>query len=263
MSRLGSFLLAFVTILVASAALYQSQVTERVVSTSLEAIRGEIRGLRRSAGPPLPSSGPAPAAAAAPQELEASPARDREALQSAVAIEPSSAPGYTQRDAERGTREQAKRQPGEAESEVPRLSRGEIERVRERRKRRDVERQLRRFDRLASSQAETRAQAVFGLDPEDRRDAEALLIALDDPDPRVRVEAASRLQFGEPHVALPLLVQALADPEAEVVVEAIDSLKFVGDPAAISDLERLLDHPDPSVQREAGDAVARLSQQRG
>jgi hypothetical protein len=256
MSSLTSCLAAFLAILIAGAAVYQGRMTERTVAISLEVLREEIRGLRRVQTQPLPT---------APDALPLPPAPDPapgEPLREATPAEPlREAEALAELDGRRanGPEEDRRHPAGPRYDEAPpRLSQAQLERVQERRRQRDEKRRERRFARLESPQAETRARSVFGLDPSDARGAEALADALDDPDPRVRVEATSRLQFGEPRVALPLLVQALADPESAVVVEAIDSLKFLRDPAAIPDLEPLLDHPDPDVQREARAAVNRL-----
>src|SRR5574341_148785 len=99
-----------------------------------------------------------------------------------------------------------------------------------------------------------------------------LVIALSDPDPDRRVEAASALgQYAATHTdltgietAAPALVRRLDDPEREVRMAAAYALGALGDPAGIEDLVAALNRTDDTGLRlvivkalgKIGDAAA-------
>ena len=113
---------------------------------------------------------------------------------------------------------------------------------------------------LESADAETRMRAVLALEAEGEG-LTALIDAIEsDPDPRVRAAATVGLEESEEFAAVQALVGALDDPNPEVVVEAVDSLEFAGDASVVPSLEPLLGHSDARVRKAAADAIRLLAE---
>jgi len=113
---------------------------------------------------------------------------------------------------------------------------------------------------LEAADAETRMRAVLAIEPEGEG-LSALIGAIEsDPDPRVRAAATVGLEESEEFAALQALVGALDDPNPEVVVEAVDSLEFAGDASVVASLEPLLAHGDARVRKAAADAIRLLAE---
>lgn len=88
--------------------------------------------------------------------------------------------------------------------------------------------------------------------------AEALLGALEDPDPQVRLQAAAAVgQVGVPG-AVPILTDWLNDAEPAVRSSAAHALGRIGDPRSGEALARLLADSRAGVRRAAVDALARI-----
>ena len=113
---------------------------------------------------------------------------------------------------------------------------------------------------LDAEDPEQRVRALLALEPEGEG-LDALVRAIEsDPDPRVRAAATVGLEEGEDFAALQALVGALDDPEPEVVIEVLDSLEFAGDESLAPKIEPLLAHPDARVRQAAGNAMQMLGQ---
>ena len=91
----------------------------------------------------------------------------------------------------------------------------------------------------------------------DSRATEAVIAALEDPDPRVRRDSAFALGRLKGPQALPRLARAMTDPDPEVSASAIRALGDLGDPRGVELLMGLLaredkgSHPvvDSDIQR--------------
>ncbi len=101
-----------------------------------------------------------------------------------------------------------------------------------------------------------RAEAVFNLDATNLQEHDQLEdLLLNDPDPRVRTEAAAMFSFGEAEGAVPSLLRALQDPVPEVVVAAAEALGWTSDPHLASEIEPLLNHPSEKVREQAAETL--------
>jgi hypothetical protein len=109
--------------------------------------------------------------------------------------------------------------------------------------------------RLDDADAEERMEALGAIDP----DGEGLPLIADrlarDPDPRVRVVAAERLEFADSLAAVDALLLGLNDPDKRVVLAAIDALEFTDDATVVEDLAPLLQHPDAEIREAAEEAI--------
>ncbi|MEE3330839.1 MAG: HEAT repeat domain-containing protein [Myxococcota bacterium] len=77
-----------------------------------------------------------------------------------------------------------------------------------------------------SEDGDVRHAALPFLDAERPVDAQRLShLALDDPDPRVRLEAVEQLSFGDPRVAIPILREAMLDSDEPVATTAKNELE--------------------------------------
>ena len=114
--------------------------------------------------------------------------------------------------------------------------------------------------RLKDQDPETRLAAVLALDGEGETLAALAGVLERDPDPRVRAAATVGLEESEEFAAVQALVGALDDPNPEVVVEVIDSLEFAGDASVVPSLKPLLSHSDARVRKAAADAIALLEE---
>ena len=73
---------------------------------------------------------------------------------------------------------------------------------------------------------EVRHAALSFLDVERADDARRLAhLAIDDPDPGVRLEAVEQLSFGDPAVAIPILREAMLDSDEPVAITAKNELE--------------------------------------
>ena len=113
---------------------------------------------------------------------------------------------------------------------------------------------------LKDADPEQRVRAALALDAEGAG-LSALMGALEnDPDPRVRAATTVSLEESEELAAVQALVGALDDPEPEVVIEVLDSLEFAGDESTVIYVQPLLSHPDPRVRQAAGNAMKLLGE---
>jgi hypothetical protein len=111
------------------------------------------------------------------------------------------------------------------------------------------------FAQLLDPDPEVREDAATWITP-DPEGIEALVDLLhDDPDPAVRVAAASTLGDSKSPTALEALVGVLDDPDPEVVIEALDAIEWVDDPAAIPYVAALLNHGNAEVREAAEGAI--------
>jgi hypothetical protein len=114
--------------------------------------------------------------------------------------------------------------------------------------------------RLQDQDPETRVRAVLALEGEGEG-LKALIGTIErDPDPRVRAAATVGLEDSEEFAAVQALVGALDDPNPEVVIEVIDSLEFAGDASVVPSLKPLLAHSDARVRKAAADAIRLLEE---
>jgi hypothetical protein len=113
---------------------------------------------------------------------------------------------------------------------------------------------------LKDADPEQRVRAALALEAEGAG-LTALMNALEhDADPRVRAATTVSLEESEDFAALQALVSALDDPEPEVVIEVLDSLEFAGDESTVIYVQPLLSHPDPRVRQAAGNALQLLGE---
>jgi hypothetical protein len=109
--------------------------------------------------------------------------------------------------------------------------------------------------RLDDADADERIEALEEIDP----DGEGLPLIVDrlarDPDPRVRIVAAEKLELSDSLASVDALVGALGDPDRDVVLAAIDALELTDDDTVTQDLGLLLDHPDAAIRRAAREAI--------
>ena len=111
---------------------------------------------------------------------------------------------------------------------------------------------------LGDADPEARMRAVLALEAEGEG-LTALTRAIEsDPDPRVRAAATVGLEDSDDFAALQALVGALDDPDPEVITEVIDSLEFAGDASIVVYLEPLLAHSDARVRNAAANAIRLL-----
>ncbi len=93
----------------------------------------------------------------------------------------------------------------------------------------------------------------------DLKSIERLLEALRaDPNREVRWQAAAELEALEDARAVPALIQALKDRDPLVRVGAAEALKGIPDAAALRPLIRALKDPDPGVRRAATEALGEI-----
>ena len=109
--------------------------------------------------------------------------------------------------------------------------------------------------RLDDSDPDERIEALEKIDPE----GEGLPLIVDrlarDPDPKVRVVAAEKLEFSDTLAGVDALVAALGDPNREVVLAAIEALELTDDYTVTRDLALLLEHPDGEIREAAREAI--------
>ena len=111
---------------------------------------------------------------------------------------------------------------------------------------------------LDDADPEVRVRAVLALEAEGEG-LTALVRAIEsDADPRVRAAATVGLEDSEDFAAVQALVGALDDPDPEVITEAIDSLEFAGDASVVPYLQPLLAHGDARVRNAAANAIRLL-----
>jgi len=118
-------------------------------------------------------------------------------------------------------------------------------------------RAMRSFSR--SGQAEERETAI--RDMADRRlslAAGELAIALHDPSPRVRRQAATALGRIGDHSAVMELLHQLKDHPDLVEEETVEALGLLGDSRALPELVNLLGSPRPLLRRTAAKAIAAI-----
>ena len=128
---------------------------------------------------------------------------------------------------------------------------------RERRARAEADRQM-LFADLDSSEPEVRAEAASEIDPEGQALAKLAAMLAEDPDPRVREAALEQLAGVELHAAVDALIRALDDPDPHIVVLAIEAIENDGDESLVPEIEPLLDHRDSMVRDAAWEAIDAL-----
>jgi hypothetical protein len=102
---------------------------------------------------------------------------------------------------------------------------------------------------------EIRLRAAIEIEPEGEALDRLADLLVSDPDPRVRAATAANLESADSYGAVEALVVALDDPDPDFVLELIDSLEFAGDASNTWHLEPLLEHPDPRVREAATEAI--------
>lgn len=131
--------------------------------------------------------------------------------------------------------------------------RAAYERERDARRRRAEEEN---YAATESSDPAERGFAVGTLDPDDPRELPMLARAVDDPDWRVRREAALQLGFGSGADVGDLVARLLRDDNPEVLEPAISAADPDEMPSTRRPLEEIArNHPDPMLQREAERAL--------
>jgi HEAT repeat protein len=119
---------------------------------------------------------------------------------------------------------------------------------------------------LSSENAQLRLEGIKSLrrlaqfDPGARK---AIRDMLNDPNERVRQEAADALGDLGDKEAAPLLARMLGDPDAGVREKAIDALGKVGASEAGASIAQLLSDPSGDVRKEAADVLGRLKAREG
>ncbi len=103
-------------------------------------------------------------------------------------------------------------------------------------------------ERLASGDALERIETLEELEPEGAGLALITRALRDDPDPEVRMAAATQLETSGSPQAVRALVGALEDRDSQVVISAIEALEYLGDESTLSELERYRNHSDPEVR---------------
>ncbi len=118
-------------------------------------------------------------------------------------------------------------------------------------------RAMRRLDR--SDDAEERVEAIQAVAEEGAEMAsDAILAALQDPQPQVRREAARALARLRSPGAVGALLRSLETAPDLAEEETIDALGYLGDPAAVPTLVVALDNPQPLLRRAAARALGRI-----
>lgn len=109
--------------------------------------------------------------------------------------------------------------------------------------------------RIRANQEPNHTFASYALGRMHPNAAPALLPALDDPEPRVRlaIVAAIRGMQPPPAGALPAIAARLGDADADVRIQAADALGHFG-PAALAPLASAFDDPEPRVRASAASA---------
>lgn len=116
---------------------------------------------------------------------------------------------------------------------------------------------FRELERIASDHAETKANRLAAIDGLGKSAhpsvVPALLALLTNPDPELRVAAATALGWKENQAAVgPLLARATdAQEPVEIRVAAIGALGQIGDAAALAAIEALAKDTDHRIRREA------------
>ncbi len=112
------------------------------------------------------------------------------------------------------------------------------------------------LEQLRSSNPDMRIEAVEGLEPEGPA-LEALLdILKNDPDARVREQAAKQGGEADGFMACQGLLDALGDREPAVVLQALDSLEFTCDETVAPLVrQRCAQQVDPAVKERCAEAI--------
>jgi HEAT repeat protein/beta-lactamase regulating signal transducer with metallopeptidase domain len=86
-----------------------------------------------------------------------------------------------------------------------------------------------------------------------------LEMALNDPDPDLRLEAVEGMEELFPEVAVPLLRRVLAQSnDRQVRLEVVETLGDIGTVAALSALDELLEEPDTEVALQVVEAISEM-----
>ncbi len=109
---------------------------------------------------------------------------------------------------------------------------------------------------IASDDPEQRTDGVLDLDPENAEDLDVILrVASEDPDVGVREAAVMVLGDVDDRRAADALVLALVDADRRIVLAAVEALAFSEDTRAQAELERLAHSSDSEIAAAAQDAV--------
>lgn len=112
---------------------------------------------------------------------------------------------------------------------------------------------------LQSDEAAKRFEAVVELARYDISLTQAhLMRALEDPDERVRLQAARALGTGGSLAAVPVMIQWLANLKKEVRSVAVTALGDIGGAEAAAALTRSLSDPDPGVRKDTVRALGAI-----
>jgi bilin biosynthesis protein len=107
------------------------------------------------------------------------------------------------------------------------------------------------------------AIAHVAQEQSDEKSCSVLMTALTDPEPIIRVEAASALGQINYSPATPHLLLALQDSDTEVRKAAISSLGKLGDPSVLAPLKALLEDETEVIRVLAKLAIAQIERQAG
>ena len=113
--------------------------------------------------------------------------------------------------------------------------------------------------RLKDPDPRIRMEAAIEIEPEEEGLTDLVELLLNDPNPGVRAAATVSLENSDQIAGVNALVDALNDPNPMVVVEVIDSLEFACDESCTPQLAPLLGHTDRRVREAAAEAMDYLS----
>lgn len=122
-------------------------------------------------------------------------------------------------------------------------------------KRLSPEKQQAYLEQLQDPSPELRVEAAKNIDPVGEALDSLSKLILRDPSPEVRAATTWSLENSEDPKAIDALVMALDDDNLEVVIEAIESLGYAGDETTISELSPFLKHPDNRIRAAAEEAI--------
>ena len=114
--------------------------------------------------------------------------------------------------------------------------------------------------RLESRHVEERAEAVSELDTDGEQLRRLIVFAHEDPAVEVRLAALEELEGEESWAALNAIVVALDDPEPRVVLRTIEAISYLADATLAPKLQPLLEHRDADVRKAAVETIAELTE---
>jgi hypothetical protein len=110
--------------------------------------------------------------------------------------------------------------------------------------------------RLESRDVEERAEAVSELDTDGEQLRRLIVFAHEDPAVAVRLAALEELEGEQSWAALNAIVVALDDPDPQVVLRTIEVISYLDDESLVPRLKPLLEHRDPDVREATVETIA-------